>query len=182
MLIATAGLMLAILIAALFLLFTRRTPRREGELLRIYEPRITAALGVALFVEAGIVLYFLLTQPERVASSYTGQVNACIFLLASTAFGAAAFLYSFVKVVIVFEDRVVYVSILGREKSLRWGEIDKIKLTQSRRLTLLDREGEGFAVGGAASAYREFVRFASKKIPAEAGEDILAGLRTSMKL
>lgn len=179
---AAMCLMAAAAAATVFFLVTGRAPRREGELLRVKEPPMTAAFGIALWLEAGIVLYFLLTRPERVAVSGQGRINACIFLVASAALGGGALLYAFVKAVLVFSDRVVYVSPFGRRKTLRWEEIDEVKAAQSKRLTLIHRNGVRFTVGGRMEAYREFVRLAGKKIPPEAGEDILSELRIRLKL
>lgn len=178
---ATLILMAAVAAATLYFLFAKRVPE-QGELLRINEPPMTALLGFALWVEAGFVLYFLLTQPEHVAVSQQGRINAYIFLLASAALGGTMILYSFTKAILVFSDRVVYVSLFGRQETLRWEEIDEVKVTQSKRLTLLHKGGTQFTVGGKMESYREFVKLASKKIPPEAGEDILKELRIRLKL
>lgn len=178
---AVMVLMAAIAAATAYFLAAKRTPP-QGELLRVTEPPMTALLGLALWLEAGIVLFFLLTQPNHVAVSQQGRINAYLFLLASAALGGAMILYSFVKVILVFPDRVVYVSWFGQQETLRWEEIDEVKATQSKRLTLIHRGGTQFTVGGRMDAYREFVKLAGKKIPPEAGEDILAGLKKRLKL
>jgi hypothetical protein len=174
-------LMAAVVAITLLFLLVKRTPK-QGELLRIKEPPMTAWLGLVLWVEAGIVLYFLLTQPEHLVVSQQGRINAYIFLLVSAVFGGIMILYCFKKVILVFPDQVVYVSLFGQQETLRWEEIDQIKTTQSKRLTLIHKGGTQFTVGGKTEDYREFVKLASKKIPPEAGEDILQELRLRLKI
>lgn len=174
-------LMAAIAAITLFFLIAKQTPK-QGELLRIKEPPMTALLGLVLWLEAGVVLYFLLNQPQQVAVSQQGRINAYIFLVASVAFGGAMILYCFKKVILVFPDRVVYVSMFGQQQTLNWEEIDQVKMTQSKRLTLIHVGGTKFTVGGKTESYREFVKLASKKIPSEAGEDILKDLRIRLKM
>lgn len=160
----------------------KRGGPEQGELFRIRETPMTAAMGLALWVEAFFLLYVLLTRPDQLAPSVRSRINAYLFLVVSAVLGGAMILYSFVKKILVFDDRVTYVSALGQRKTLRWDEIDEVRVTQTKRLTLLKKGGVQFTVGGRTEAYRRFIKFASKKVPPEAGEDVLAGLKTALKL
>jgi hypothetical protein len=172
----------AAIISTGILLLTKRCGPKPEELFRIHETPLTAALGAALWAEAGIVLYFLFTHPERLAPSAQSKLNAYIFLFASAVLGCGMILYSFVKVILVFDDRVTYISIFGSDSTLKWNEIDEVKATQSKRLTLYQKDGIHFTVGGKPAPYHRFIKLACKKIPPEAGEDILASLKTAFKL
>lgn len=179
--VAAGILVAAAVLATLAVAVVKRVGPEQGELFRIRETPMTAVLGFALWAEAFVVLYFLLTQPERLAPSGQSRLNSYIFLAASAVLGGAMILYCFVKKILVFDDRVTYVSLLGQRKTIRWDEITEVKATQSKRLTLL-KDGAQFTVGGRAGAYHRFLKLAAKKIPPEAGEDVLAGLKAAYKL
>ncbi len=180
--IAVTILFAAVVIGTGIFVLMKKCDLQPGEVLRIRETPLTAVLGFALWVEAGIVLYFLFTRPEQLAPSAQSKLNTYIFLFASAAFGCGMVLYSFVKVILVFDDRITYISIFGVASTLKWDEIDEVKTTQSKRLTLYQKGGTRFTIGGKTDPYHRFIKLACKKIPAEAGEDVLAGLKTAFKL
>ncbi|MEH7248154.1 hypothetical protein V7114_15370 [Neobacillus niacini] len=184
MLIGIAVLYVAIIIATIVVIFTRRVKGKQpGEILRVKEINITSLLGIFLLLEAGAILYYGLTTPERLITSSRAETNVYIFLLLSIGSGAFMQLYYFVKCCIITKDGVTGVSIWGRQTTLSWNEIASSHLTNGKRLTLTNKDGsKKFTVGGEKGTYKEFVKLASKNIRPEAGDDVLRNLKVSLKI
>lgn len=179
------GILFILVVAATLILIATRRPKKEqpGELFRIREISITSLLGLMLWLEAGFILYYGIMMPERLITSSQAEINVYIFLILSILAGAFMLLYYFVKCAIVTKDGVIGISPLGEKTVLKWKEVASLKLNTGKRLTLINKEAtKKITVGGEQASYKNFLRIACKEIPPEAGDDILRGLKLSMKL
>ncbi|MEM1485776.1 hypothetical protein V6615_13035 [Oscillospiraceae bacterium PP1C4] len=160
----------------------KRCKPLEDELFRIREIPMTAVLGIALWAEAAGILYVLSTVPERLLTNQNASVNSYVFLTVSIILGSGMLLYRTVKIIIVCQNVVVYVSLLGKKTVLRWDEVSNLKLSHSKRLTMISEDGKKITVGGEKQSYGRFIILASQKLEPETGEEILVGLKSSLKL
>ena len=184
MLIFISVIFAAVIAATAAPIITRREKRElPGERVRVREIGITALLGAMLWLEAAVILYYGYTQPQSLITSSRALVNMVIFLVLSIFLGAFMQLYYFVKCTIATDTEVLGVTAFGQRTALKWAEIDSLKLTTGKRLTMLDRSGtRKITAGGEKMEYRRFVKFASGKIPEKAGKEELRKLKNSLKL
>lgn len=184
MLILIGSFFLIIILATLALIAFRgvRT-QQSGERFRIREISLTALLGAMLWLEAAFILYYGLTVPERIITSARAEINVYIFLFLSIIGGSFMLLYYFVKCCIVTDDGIIGISPFGKKTVLKWKEVASLQLGVGKRLTLISKEAtKKITVGGEQSSYKNFLRIACQEIRPEAGDDVLRGLRLSMKL
>lgn len=171
-----------VIIVTAVIIATRRCKRMPGELYRIREISMTAVLGALLWLEAGTILYYDLAIPQRLITNSNSQINVYIFLTLSILTGAGMLLYYFVKSIVVCEDSVTYVSFYGTTKILKWEEITEVRTNVGKRFVLIGKNNVKMTVGGQRKTYKEFIELACKKIRPEVGEDILIGLKKSLKM
>ena len=176
------GIFAFTIIGTLYMIISRRQKTLENELFRIKETYMTALLGLGLWAEAGAILYIMCTVPEKLAMTQTSTINTYIFLGASIILGAILNLYYFLKNIIIGETYITYVSILGSTTTFNWNEINKVKLSQGKRLTLISKNSNKFTVGGDKGPYKKFIIIALNKIKPEVGQDVLHHLKLAFKI
>jgi len=180
--------MIEILLAAcavltvLFTLLCRRKERFADAQFVVKETPLTAVLGILLFAEAAFLCVLMERRGVTIDLSSAFGRNIAVFLAASALLGAFLFCYSLVRRVAVYADRLVFRSSFGSLFELRWEDVSAVKLTQTRRMKLANKEGAGFTVGGEKKGYSRFIVLASKLLPAQAGREIAQGLREQYKL
>lgn len=157
----------------------RSLQRLPKELFRVREIGMTSVLGALLWLEAGAILAYGITLPERLSGGFSSELNVFGFLALSILLGAYMQLYYFVKVIIVTEAGIVGVSVWGRKTVLEWQAVSEVRVSMLRRVTLAG-SGGSVTVGGEKKAYARFLKLAARKIQADTGNDILAGLSKTM--
>ncbi len=170
-----------LVVATFFIAFTRRSAPEAGEELRIREHWMTILLGAALWAEAGVLLFYAVTQPEAVFHSQNTVINTCIFLALSAVLGSGMILYGTVKCILVTKEHIVSVNLLGQRTTIAWNQISAVQQTAGKRMTLQDKNGEKISVGGNRAIFRSFVALASQRVPAVVAGDTIANLKTALK-
>lgn len=181
MLIFFTVLYAVVLLATAGIILLRRPKKAEGAKFTIQEIPMTAGLGLFLWLEAGVILYYWYTVPERLVLSRNSQINVCIFLLLSALLGSGLLLYYFVKRIIVSESGVTYVDLFGRTEFLQWEKITSVKQSSGKRMVLEGGETK-FTVGGNRKGVIQFVKYAAGKIPPIAGDDVLRNMKKALKI
>lgn len=167
---------IALILASSILIVNKQPQKHEGELMRLSETAFTAVLGGMM-----IALGFFLLYAKYVNYAVAGTDNASYIFVSGFAVmcvgcGCGIILYAFLRKFIIYEDRVLYVNILGGQWELYWNKITELKLSfMSNKVTLIGNNTR-FTVGGEPKAYREFLKIAKKKIKPEVGSDILEKL------
>lgn len=177
--LALAGVALVLITG--FLLLTRRHKARPGELLTFRETPLTGLLGLALWTEAGILLYYAIARPERLLTSRNAEINTVIFLAASLLLGAVMVLYSTVKCTVVRDEGLTVYNLLGRAETLAWDEIDEVQRTAGKRI-ILKAGRKKVTVGGDREKFKTFVRIASEKIDRSVGSSVFSSLKAALRL
>lgn len=154
----------------------------QGELYRIKETGMTAALGAFLWIEAGFIFYIGFTKPGSLITNLNSRINVYIFLTLSIFFGAAMLLYYFAKSVVVFEDKITFVSFYSKPITLRWEDIVKVNSSMGKRLVFLGKNNEKISIGGERKNFKEFIKLSYDKVPPRAGRDTLLGIKKSLKI
>lgn len=180
----TKFLMIALILTFCFtcyiIIFHREKPQK-GELFRVKEIFMTLILGIALWVETIAVLFVMYTTPDKLVNSGDSTMNIYIFLSASIILGAVLILYYSVKCIIISDNDIIYISIIGKKKTIAWKNIKEIKTSQGRRLTIIGKDGVKLTVGGNKESYKRFLKMSEQKIKPEIGEDIILGLKAAFK-
>ena len=117
-------------------------------------------------------------------SQYTAAFkgNILVFLAASIVLGSFIIFYYFVKGVYIYEDRIVYVSIVGKKTEVLWEEIIDIKITQMQRVKLFYGPNSSITVGGEKKDFKEFLRFAIRLLPESVDKNQLIAIGTRYKI
>lgn len=161
--IAMSGFSALCMIGTVVFILFRRRKKDERELFRIRETKFTILLAVLLWTEALAVLYIVFLYPERLISNQNAVFNTLIFVAASVALGCALMLYCMVKLIVVYENTVLYISPLGVERSLDWAKVAKASV--SKNLTILEGEGIKIRVRGEKKSFKTFISVLEKKLP-----------------
>jgi hypothetical protein len=170
------ALCLAGMLATLGLILLRRRKSDGREVFRVRETVLTVALGILLWAEVLVIAYFGYFLPEQLFTNANTRINVVIFLIMATGLGSVALLYYFVKCIIVEEDTVRYIDIVGNCKSLKWADIRGLTKRSGKRLLLNGPDGNAIRVGGEAQAFQKFLRYAEKKILSAENQELLRQL------
>lgn len=144
--------------------------------MRLSETVFTAGMGGMLILMGFFILAMKFADPQIAGTDLTSYLFVGAFSVGSTAVGCGIMFYTFLQKFIAYEDRIVFISILGTSKELYWKEIIEIKTTlMSNRVTLVGKKSK-FSVGGEPRRYKEFLLIAKRKISPEVGSDVLQNL------
>jgi|GEM_PF-677147 len=163
---AAAASVLMVAACLIFILLRRHKPQ-HGDLLILRETGMTAVLGIALWLEVLIILYFAVMMPERILVDDNSRINTAIFMLLGAAVGSAAMLYAFVKCIVVREKELIGINSFGRQTSLKWAEIKTVSATPGKRLTISDAQSKSMKIGGESKSFQKFLQLAIEKLPPE---------------
>ena len=137
-------MMIALSLFYVFVLaITFRTIRKQrpaqkfsNEIFRVREIGMTSVLGALLWLEAGAILAYGITLPERLSGGFSSDLNVFGFLVLSILLGAYMQLYYFVKAIVVTDAGIVGISVWGKQTVLEWQDISEIRVSMLRRVTL----------------------------------------------
>jgi len=163
--IAAAAISVLTVIICLVLILIRRHKPQAGDLLIVRETYMSWVFGLALWFEVAIILYYVFVMPERLLVNANSYINTSVFMLAGAVTGSAAMLNYFVKCTVVREKELTDISLLGRQKTLKWVQIKSVSVYMGRRLILVSKENTTIKVGGEPKSFRKFLRLAAEKLP-----------------
>jgi len=163
---AAAVSVLMVVACLIFILLRRRKPQ-PGDLLILRETGMTAVLGIALWLEVLIILYFAVMMPERILVDDNSRINTAIFMLLGAVVGSAAMLYAFVKCIVVREKELIEINSFGGQTTLEWAEIKSVSAPMGKRLTITDAQSKSMKIGGESKGLQKFLQLAIEKLPPE---------------
>jgi len=176
-LLASAAICCLLVLATILRLAQMVTQRKDGELLRLSETIYTAAFAVLLIAMAGFILWMKYSHTEIAGKDPTSYFSVGVFAVMCAAVGCGVLFYTFLRKVIVYEEGVVFINLLGAKKQIQWNEITEIKISPLTNKIGLISGSSHFSVGGEAKAYKEFLRIAQQKVKPNVGGPILDKLR-----
>lgn len=149
--------------------------RYEGDgLMCLKETWMTAVMGAMLIAMGCWVLYMKWTDAAVAGTDRTSYWFVAGFGLLCQLMGDFALLLTFVKRIVLFDDRVEAVSAFGRRQILYWEEIVRVEKPLTRRaFKLTDKNGGCITVSGDNKACSDFAAFAQAKVRAAQGSDLL---------
>ena len=175
-------LLVSAVICILLVLFTvigltRKQPGVEKvELMRVSETKVTAIMGYLLFAMGLFILYMKYLNPGIAGTDELSYFYVAGIALFSVAIGCGIMFYTFLRKVIVYEDGLVFVSMIGKSKKIFWKEIKEIKVPSLTNKATFIGKNASITVGGEPKAYKAFLKIAMKYIKPEVGSDTLATL------
>ena len=178
MIVLLVSLVLCVVLLSLTAIqIKRRQPQQQqGELLRLSETKATAVMGGMLIALGFFILYMKTVNVTIAGTDQTSYLFVGGFALMCVAIGCGIMAYTFLQKVIAFEDKVVFIPIIGRTKQLYWNEISEIKVPfLTNNATFIGKSCK-FTVGGEPKTYKEFIKIAKKKVKPEVVSDVLEKL------
>jgi len=175
LLISAVGSVILIL-AASILIIAGQPQKQEGELMRLSETAFTGLMGGMIIAVGFFLLYAKYANPAVAGTDHTSYIFVGCFALMSVAIGCGIMPYTFVKKIIAFEDRVLYITILGKHKELYWDKITEIKVPLLSNKATIIGENTRFSVGGEPKAYKKFIKIVQNKIGYKVGSDVFEKL------
>lgn len=180
MLYAAIAVAVLLLAGTVFLCVKKRTEGLSD--VCVQEDWMTAVMG-AMAIALGIWIAVMKLQDGSLSgtdeASYWYIAGFC---LACNLMGDFMLLYTFVKRVELYEDRVESVSALGKVTTLRWNQIVQVKKPMMGRNTkLISEDGTVISVGGSPKACDAFVEYARPKINSAQGGDLLKHVENRLR-
>ncbi len=162
--------------------FTVKKRSHDYKALYIRETWMTAVLGVMMialgfFFPAAKLMDATLAGTD--ASSYWFVIG---FSLLCHVMGDFTLLFTLVKCIALYEDRVVEHSFLGQETTIYWSDVVKVDKPMMRSCYVLkDRQGNSISAGGDNKALKTFAEFARPRIKAAGGVNLLSQVEHRLK-
>lgn len=177
---ASCAAAVILLIATIAMIVKNRCA--DTGLVCLRETWMTAVIGAMLIIIGFWVVPLKLIDPEVAGTDETSYWFVAGFGLLCHLLGDFSLLFTFVKRVVLFEDRVENCSAFGRCKTLYWADIVKVEKPMTRQaFRLTDKDGNIISVSGSSKACKQFVDFAKTKIKAANGSNLLHQVEHRLK-
>lgn len=175
--IAVAVLLLA---GTIFLSIKKRPEGLSDVCVR--EDWMTAVMGAMVIVLGIWFAIMKLQDPALSGSDATSYWYIAGFCVVGNLVGDFMLLYTFVKRVELYEDRVESYSALGKCTTLSWSQIVQVKKPMMGRSTkLVSSDGTVISVSGAPKACDAFVDYARPRINSAQGSNLLKHVENRLK-
>lgn len=176
------GILYIIIVAATVVIILRKKNIKiKGEEFCIRESRITAFLGIALWIEGGVIAYYSITVPERIFLNNNSIVNVCIFMAASVLLGSGMMLYTFVKRIVFTQNELILVNLLGELTRIGWNNIRGVSRTNGKRLAFQDKDKTRIVVGGNSKMMKKALKTIHIKVPKYVDSTEIQKLATTLR-
>ena len=177
---ASLAAAVVLLIAAIVLMVKNRCTD-EG-LVCVRETWMTAVMGVMLVTVGVFITVMKLTDPSVAGTDESSYWFVAVFGLLCHLLGVFMLLYTFVKRIVLFEDRIEDCSPFGITRTMYWGDIVQVEKPVTRKAYILtDRDGNTISVSGDSKASKAFVDFARTKIKSAQGTNLLHQVERRLK-
>ena len=169
-----------LLIAAIVLMVKNRCT--DPGLVCVRETWMTAVMGVMLMAMGVFITVMKLTDPSVAGTDKSSYWFVAVFGLLCHLLGVFMLLYTFVKRIVLFEDRIEDCSPFGITRTMYWGDIVQVEKPVTRKAYILtDRDGNTISVSGDSKASKAFVDFARTKIKSAQGTNLLHHVERRLK-
>lgn len=176
------GILYIIIVAATVVIILRKKNIKvEGQEFCISESRITAFLGIALWIEGGVIAYYSITVPERLFLNNNSMVNVCIFMAASVLLGSGMMLYTFVKRIVFTQNELILVNLLGELTRIGWNNIRGVSRTNGKRLAFQDKDKTRIVVGGNRKMMKKALKTIHIRVPKYVDSTEIQKLETALR-
>ncbi len=182
MFIAFAIIFVIAVLVTLYLCFSKKTEKKEDELLRIREITETVLLGVFLWAESIYLLYYAIVKPEILLTNSNSVINTSIFLVTGIFLGAYMILYGTVKCVVISSENITEVDAFGRRSCLRWSDIAEAKRTNGKRILLTSKDGARVSVGGKRKDVKIFIKLCDEYLTSRKAREVVVDLKNALKI
>ncbi|RPI87156.1 MAG: hypothetical protein EHM41_05955 [Chloroflexi bacterium] len=162
--------------AAVALIVTRQPKKEGGELLRLTETYVTGVMGAMMIALAFFLLYMKYVDPAIAGVDQVSFYYVAGFAAMCAAVGSGIQLYTFLRKIIAYEDKVVFVTMLGQIKELYWNDITEVKVSRLSNKAIFIGKNTQFSVGGETKTYKKFIEIARKKIRKTVGSEVFEKL------
>lgn len=153
-----------VVIATLCLVFWKGTDKvSTGQCLK--ENILTGLLGLALWLEGGIIVYYAITRSKYLFTNDNAKINTLIFIALSLLLGSAMVLYATVKKVYIQNEKVVYIDLFGRVSEMNYDDIKKVYKSTGKRLAVENKAGDKIVVGGQRKQLKKALKTIHSKLP-----------------
>lgn len=170
-----------VLLAAAIVLIVKNRCTDPG-LVCVRETWLTAVMGVMLIAMGIFITVSKLIDPNIAGTDERSYWFVAVFGLLCHLLGAFMLLYTFVKRIVLFEDRIEDCSPFGITRTMYWGDIVQVEKPLTRKAYVLtDRDGNTVSVSGDSKASKEFVDFARSRIKSAKGTNLLYQVEHRLK-
>lgn len=168
------------LIAAVVMIVKNRCT--DTGIVCVRETWMTAVIGVMMIALGFWILSLKLTDAAIAGTDENSYWFVAGFSLLCHLLGDFALLFTLVKRVVLFEDRVEECSAFGKHKTIYWEDIIKVEKPMTRKAYVLtDKDGNVISVSGDNKACNQFVDFARTKVKAASGSNLLHQVEHRLK-
>lgn len=171
----------ALLLAATVYFCIKKRPEGLSEVC-VQEDWMTAVMGAMIIVLGILFAVMKLRDPALSGSDAMSYWYIAGFCVIGNLVGDYMLLYTFVKRVELYDDRVESVTAFGYVTTLRWGQIVQVKRPMMGRSTkLIGTKGTVISVSGSPKACDAFVDFARPKINSSQSGNLLKHVENRLK-
>lgn len=177
-----ASIVLAVLLLAGTIYFCiKKRPEGLSDIC-VREDWMTAVMGAMIIVLGMWFVIMKLQDPALSGSDAMSYWYIAGFCVLGNLLGDYMLLYTFVKRVELYDDRVESVTAFGYVTTLRWGQIVQVKKPMMGRSTkLIGTRGTVISVSGSPKACDAFVDYARPKINSAQGGNLLKHVENRLK-
>lgn len=177
---ASLAAAVVLLIAAIVMMVKNRCT--DDGLVCVRETWMTAVMGVMLVAMGVFITVMKLIDPAVAGTDESSYWFVAVFGLLCHGLGAFMLLYTFVKRIVLFEDRIEDCSPFGITRTMYWDDIVQIEKPMTRKAYVLtDRDGNTVSVSGDSKASQAFVDFARTRIKSAKGTNLLYQVERRLK-
>lgn len=148
----------------------------------VREDWMSAVMGAMVIVLSACFAVMKLYDPALSGSDDTSYWYLAGFCLVGNLMGDFLLLYTFVKRVELYEDRVESVSAFGKVTKLEWKQIVQVKKSMMGRSTkLIGKDDTVISVSGSPKACDAFVDYARPKVRAAQGSNLVKHVENRLR-
>lgn len=170
-----------LIIASIVFAVKKHLPHQDNELCRLSETKMTVVLGFLMAAVGVAIAYMKILDPTLAGEDKSSYLFVSGFSVICALGAVFTVLFTYVKVMIAFSDKLCYVSFVGKEKSIAWNDITGITgrpMSKSIKITATD--GSVITVNGSYGQYKKFVETIQDCVKPLRGKELLENLERRM--
>ena len=175
-LILSAIASLAIIIGSI--VFTiKHQPKKVGKVVVVMkEPLVNLMMPVMLIALCGALLYLGMTGYKVEGGEEMPLDTVSLVAVMCALVSAYGILFTLLKQVVAYKDKVVIVNLIGREKTILWEQVTKVKTRPMTKKVTFYVGHEPYSMNGAMEPYKKFIALANRNISTMVAGDALESI------